>query len=275
MKEFADLRQLLLAYRLGELSVNDREQLDERLIGDQDFSDRIAEAEYDLIDDYRTGRLTPVERRRVEKAFSSMELQPASARSSDTSKAPAPLSVRWLPLGAASMTCVLAALLLAIYFYKTQSLSPVAVSHPTQQPQQPAPSVTAVSPSTSGSAQVKPGAGHSLAVLLLQPVVRGAVAPVLKLWPATQTVRVQWVVPEGAAAQSFTLSVTRKGTILGTIAQKAPLRRIGNSLVAEFDLPPAVFAKAPQNAQFLFVVSTGDASRTAMGEYPVMVCAQR
>ena len=92
MKGFTDLRQLLLAYKLGELSPEDREQLDERIICDQEFSDQIAEAAYDLLDDYRAGRLARALRRRVEKAFSPAELRSGSDRGVDLPKTTRPAS---------------------------------------------------------------------------------------------------------------------------------------------------------------------------------------
>jgi hypothetical protein len=98
---------------------------------------------------------------------------------------------------------------------------------------------------------------------------------VLELNPSAQMVRVQWVVPDGVTASVFTLSVTQEGVILKTIAQRRNLRRIGSSFVAEFDLAPGVFAKSPEDAHFLFIVSADDAPHNAVGEYPVIVRALR
>ena len=114
-----------------------------------------------------------------------------------------------------------------------------------------------------------------LAVLLLQSAVaRGGTSSVLELGPATQVVRVQWVVPDGLTARKFTLSVTRDGVILKSIAQQRSLQKIGGSREAEFDLAPGVFAKSPEGTHFLFVVNTAGAPHTSVGEYPVIVRAQ-
>lgn len=69
MNEADNPRSVLLAYLLGELPPGVRERLEERVLSDQDFSDQLQEAEYDLIDDYHAARLRHSERRRVEKAF--------------------------------------------------------------------------------------------------------------------------------------------------------------------------------------------------------------
>ena len=125
MNGFTDLRQLLLAYKLGELSPEDREQLDERIICDQDFSDQIAEAAYDVLDDYRAGRLARAERRRVEKAFSRAELQGGSDRGFELPKTPARATLRWFPLGIASLACLsMGLLLLFIHLHKAHGAGP-------------------------------------------------------------------------------------------------------------------------------------------------------
>ena len=74
MKDSADLREILLAYRLGKVSRRERQALDARIIGDGEWSDRLADVEYDLLDDYRGGRLTATDRNRVERAFLPGEL---------------------------------------------------------------------------------------------------------------------------------------------------------------------------------------------------------
>jgi len=276
MKGFTDLRQLLLAYKLGELSLKDREELDERIICDQDFSDQIAEAAYDVLDDYRAGRLARAERRRVEKAFSQAELQGGAAQGIDLAKTPARGGLRWFPWAIASLACVsMGLLVLFIHLHKAQAPAPNSVAHSAEKPGPQPSSATRVGPPGSGSSTATHGSSKLLAVLLLQSAVaRGGSSAVLALDPSTQVVRVQWVVPDGVAARAFTLSVTRDGTILEAIAQRRSLQKIGGSLEAEFDLGAAVFAKSPEDARFLFVVYTHDASHTAVGEYPVIVRAQ-
>lgn len=278
MKDFADLRQLLLAYRLGELSPEDREHLDEHIVSDQEFSDRIADAEYDLLDDYCGGRLARTERRRVEKAFSPGELRSSSALSLQRPGAPARPSgavSRWLSLGIASLVLVSAGLLLLlIHLHKAQAPAPMATTRPAQDtgPQAPPIPVPTAGHDSTPSAR---GASHLLAVLLLQPAIaRGETTSVLELAHSTQVVRVQWVVPDDVTARKFTLSVTRGGAVLKTIAQRGTLQVIGGSLAAEFDLAANVFAKSPEDARFLFILYTDDAPHSVVGEYPVIVRAQ-
>jgi hypothetical protein len=272
MKDLTDLRQLLLAYRLGELSPEDREQLDARIICDQVFSDQIAEAAYDVLDDYRAGRLAHAQRRRVEKAFSRAELQSGSDRWFESPKKPAPARLRWFPLGIASLACLSMGLLL-LFIHLHKATAPVSATYSAEKPGPQPSSATPIA--SSGSSTATHSSNQLLAVLLLQPAVaRGGTSSVLELNPSTQLVRVQWVVPDGVTARAFTLSVTREGVVLKTIAQRRNLHKIGGNLVAEFDLAPGVFAKSPEDARFLFVVCTNDAPHTAVGEYPVIVRAQ-
>jgi hypothetical protein len=276
MKGSTDLRQLLLAYKLGELSPEDREQLDERIICDQDFSDQFAEAAYDVIDDYCASRLAHTQRRRVEKAFSRAELRSGSIRAFKFPKTPAPSRLRWLPLGIVSLACLSAGwLLLFIHLHKAQTPAPVVAYHSAEKPGSQPSSVTPAAPTGSGSSTATQDSNRLLAVLLLQSTVtRGGTSSVLELAPSTQMVHVQWVVPDGVTARAFTLSVTREGVILKTITQRRNLQKIGSNFVAEFDLAPDVFAKPPKDALFLIIVSKDDAPHTAVGEYPVIVRAQ-
>ncbi len=276
MKGPTDLRQLLLAYKLGQLSPKDREELDERIICDQDFSDQIAEAAYDVVDDYRAGRLERAERRRVEKAFPRAELQGGSDPGFELAKTPDRRRMRWFPIAIASFACLSMGLLaLFIDLHKAQAPAPTSSATPSaEKPGTQPSSATRVAPSGVGSSTPTRGSNQLLAVLLLQSAVaRGETSSVLELAPSTQVVRVQWVVPDGLTQRDFTLSVTREGGILKTVAQRRDLQKIGGSLEAEFDLPPGVFGKSPENAHFLFIVSKVDPSHTAVAEYPVIVRA--
>jgi len=276
MNDFADLRQLLLAYKLGELSSEDREQLDERIIVDQVFSDRIAEAAYDVLDDYRVGRLVPAQRQRVEKAFSQAELRSSSVRESELPRGRAQARLRWFPLGIASLAGLSMGLfLLFIHLHKVQAPPAISATPLAEKPVQQISSATPVAPSGYGPSAVKQSSNELQAVLLLQSgVARGRASSVLELNPSAQVVRVQWVVPDGVTASAFTLSVTQEGVVLKTITQRRNLRIIGRNLVAEFDLAPGVFAKSPEDARFLFIVSADDAPHNVVGEYPVIVRAQ-
>lgn len=62
-------QHVLLAYILGDLSLEERERIDSALLLDQDFSDSFAQARYDLIDAYAANELAPHIRRRVELAL--------------------------------------------------------------------------------------------------------------------------------------------------------------------------------------------------------------
>ena len=279
MKDGVDLRQLLLAYKLGQLSKEEREQFDERIVGDRDYSDRVAEAEYDLLDDFRAGRLTRRQSRRVKKAFSAAELRRAAVHGFNPPGPAEPVKradlLRW-PLAVALLACLSTGLLMFYgYLRNAGTPAPVASSSPQASHEPQDGSGSPVSPAGAPAALSAQRAGDSLAVLLLQPVVtRSGTAAVLELKPATKMIRVQWVIPDAVGARVFSLSVTREGNVLTTIAQLHPPRRIDGALVAEFDLPSSLFAGATGGSRYLFVVSSGNAQRNAEGEYPVIVQAR-
>ena len=167
MKGPTDLRQLLLAYKLGQLSPKDREELDERIICDQDFSDQIAEAAYDVVDDYRAGRLERAERRRVEKAFPRAELQGGSDPGFELAKTPDRRRMRWFPIAIASFACLSMGLLaLFIDLHKAQAPAPTSSATPSaEKPGTQPSSATRVAPSgvwfLDAHARFQPVAGGS------------------------------------------------------------------------------------------------------------------
>ncbi len=60
---------MLLEYRLGEMDEIRVEEIDERLIGDEEFAAAMQAAEYDLLDAYAAGELSLGDRARVERAL--------------------------------------------------------------------------------------------------------------------------------------------------------------------------------------------------------------
>lgn len=63
----ADGRERLLKYLAGELSPHESTELDERLLSDDDFLDRLEETWNDLLDAYAAGELGPGQKERLEK----------------------------------------------------------------------------------------------------------------------------------------------------------------------------------------------------------------
>ncbi|MGZ8842029.1 MAG: hypothetical protein ACXW18_00075, partial [Pyrinomonadaceae bacterium] len=59
----------LRLYLLGALNGDDRLKVDERLLADDEFAERLALVESVLNDDYATGKLNPAEREQFESKF--------------------------------------------------------------------------------------------------------------------------------------------------------------------------------------------------------------
>jgi hypothetical protein len=271
MNDSPDLRQLLLAYKLGELPSAERSALEERMFNDEAFSDRLEEAEYDLIDDYRAHRLSTAERPRVEKAFSREQLMcalpPATSPLQPSANVPLSTSA-WprfrLPLAAAVLVLLTATswFLVSRHMQERES-NYVAATH--------APASPPVVPGNSTPSSHTLPNPAATAVLLLGPeITRGAPTVELQLSPAVTTLRVQWVVPPQQSGTTFCLSVTKNGKVLKTIAQHGSLQNVGDSHMAEFLLDAPNIAKQQKDARYLFVVSTAVHHEVA-GEYAVSV----
>lgn len=280
MTETSDFRELLLNYKLRKLSAEDRERFDEQMIGRQEFSDRLAEAEYDLLDDYRSGRLTPAQALRVKQAFSPDELKHGrgATREDSTTSQPAEqrIGMRLARLAVAASILAVATGLLALYLHEQHSRSahvnpqgPPALTHV------PAPAPQIASTPPEGSSRSTEQMSGAFATLLLDPAIaRGAVASVLELPRSVKAVRVQWVVPPALSAQTFSLSVTKSGAVLTTVSQHGGLQSAGGIRFAEFDIGADIFAPYPGNARFLFIVYAGGQQHNAVAEISTIVRKQ-
>jgi hypothetical protein len=276
MNESSDLRKMLLAYRLGNVSRHERDALDEQIIGDEELNDRLAEAEYDWVDDYRADRLTAADRSRVERAFSPSELaRPTFGAGRGAAVLPAPRGRRlpWLSLASSAALVALAGAVLftvhsrnserAISLAHSTAVAPPAQSHPSPNPKGSEPQ--------SNAKQRAAEASRAVALLVLEPTVaRGDQGPVLALQSATKEVRVQWILPADVSASSFVLSVTEGGDTLATSLQDGAAQLIDGSRVVEFHLSPSVFSSHPANSRFLFVVAE-KSTRATVGEFPVVL----
>ena len=67
----------LREYLLGKLSESEREQVASLAFEDDEFEDRLCEAEYDLLDDWARGALPPETRKTVERRFTGEKLAAA------------------------------------------------------------------------------------------------------------------------------------------------------------------------------------------------------
>lgn len=279
MNEADNPRSVLLAYLLGELPPGVRERLEERVLSDQDFSDQLKEAEYDLIDDYRAARLRHSERRRVERAFPRERLIELSApftgrienEGGAFKKSVRSRSTQWfgarLPLAAAILAVVATASLSSYVYLHSRTSGPVAGPRTTAEPQNP--------PSGKGAPQSQPGSladerAATATLVLYGDAVRGGISSTLELHAHTRAVMVQWVVPPGNSETAFQLSIVHDNSPVIAVEQIG-VQQMDGRRVVEFPLKPSDFAMRSSEAHDLFVIRTGAAGHAIRGEYSVLV----
>lgn len=259
MTNSPDSRALLLAYLLNELPAEERHSVEERMLTDQDFSDELQEAEFDLIDDFHAGALSPAERHRVEKALPADRLAlPLGTAARDRSTAHQPARRLRIMIAAAAV----AVLLVLIW--------PFARLLPWSHRSRPATLRTAL-PSVSGSAtagESNVSEDSATAVLLLTPdVSRGTNGPELRLLPSTHSVLVQWVLPAGTPSGPFTLSVNEGSANAITVRQDGSLRSIDGQRLAIFRLSPSAFPKNPASTHMLLTIRNEAPPGRLQGEF--------
>jgi anti-sigma-K factor RskA len=255
MNEADHLRELLLGYKLGSLSEDERERMDERIFDEPGFSALLEEAEVDLLDDYRSGRLTAADRVRVEQAFSPAE------RAGVTMRAPEPTAPRrrgllLMPLLALSLA---AAVILAVVFISDRRAGSPPSAGAAHQP-----TVTAKTsnPATGASPQ------DQEATLLLTPdVTRDDSSLRLALTPATSRVRVQWMVPAQTGGAAFSLTVSQASGAVLASANDTDIQVINGQRIAEFSVAPAVFRAS--SGDFLLTVRASAEPAKPLRQYRV------
>ncbi len=268
MKHSLDARRLLLDYLLGKLSSEERQATEERMLADQGFSDELREAEFDLIEDYHTRRLTADDHRRAERAFSQERLRdrPPMARPENGlhSHAEAETGIRssrpwlrWSFAAAVMAICVVGGLFLALRIYTPQIHHPMTARRATPAGSSSTPSLTE---------------GDTTAVVLLaSDATRGEGGPTLELRSITRSILIQWAVPAGTRAQRFILSVSDNGNILTSVQQDGVLQEVDSRKVASFRLAPSAFEKMPAGTRVLMVVQSARDSPSSEAEYTVSV----
>lgn len=264
-----NVRELLLAYLLGELSLEGRHALDERMLMEQEFSDQMQDAQYDLIDDYRAGRLTPEERRRVEAALPKKELLQGISTSTEkpiSSALPMPRSgvSRFKFLWAATAVSI-TVLALAGWLFLSRSVQPIrrTTEHMARGHAAPPANTPALSPSS--------GTHDTTAVLLLaSDATRGAEGVALNLELSTKDILVQWVASPSATGR-FRLLVSKNGKILSTVYQDGNAKLVAGRKVLEFHVPPSAFRSHASESMFLVVIQTSNAPYSVEAQFPVSV----
>jgi hypothetical protein len=270
MNDSSTSRQLLLAYLLGELTPEERRATEERMLADTDFSDQLRQAEFDLIDDYRAGRLDPAERLRAEAALTPEQRSSPQAHAAPvTKRRPASPAFRlrdrgsWLYWPAAAVS--LAILVFCGWLF-------VSLHRPDNRP----PAVARTGPGVSsghGSLPAAPVSEDTAVLLLVSDVTRGPDGLSLDLHSSTRKVIVQWIVPPNAASRNFQLSVTKNGKVLDSEPQEEELKNISGHQIAEFHVDPNVFRSKDSQSHFLLLITAKNAHSPTAAEFSVNVLA--
>jgi hypothetical protein len=269
MNDIPDPRRLLLAYLLGEISVDERLAMDERMLADQDFSDQLSDAEFDLLDDYRAGRLSADDARRTRKAFAPERLAQfpspnltvgftGTSEKATARRGTSPFSGRLLAVTAAAFVVAALGWFVALHSHSARNHS--------QQ------TVQMASTAKGSSNDSGPIEAASTATLLLAPsVTRGPGEASLTMLPETKLVLVEWPVPVGAQARTFSLSLGRGHEVLATVPQNGELRQEGGQEVAEFQLAPSAFGNQSDWRRLFLLIRSNNPAKDIEGEYSVSI----
>jgi len=277
MKTSSNDRELYLAYRLGELPPAERDTMEGRILTDNEFSNRMQEAEYDLLDDYRAGRLNSAVRLQVERAFFRDELRqplPFASRTNGqhaiVSSRPAPrfsLAFRFACAVAALVLIAVAGWVLTVHLHSGTAF-PAHAARTSPAPSSLPQDSSKPSTPTAVSSSHLPG---ETAVLLLAPAVtRGGLSAQLELRPTTRTVLVQWLVPSDLAGCTFSLLVQRNGKEVALVPA-SNVQHVGGSDVEGFSLPRTVFSAVGPHVHYVFLVRKSGMAPATEAEFTVRV----
>ncbi|MDE3178570.1 MAG: hypothetical protein KGM47_02835, partial [Acidobacteriota bacterium] len=173
MTRQTDDRDLLLRYLEGGMNQDETDQMDARLLSDDDFLDRMTEARNDLLDAYAAGKLDGSQKERLEKILrrGSIERGPLGVaralqkvRSAAPGTTPRPLR-GWGFLWRTAIAMICAGIVVAIVFYvknRTNSSSPLMATRRSAHASSPQ-NKPAASPPSAASAP----SGHPAFALLL------------------------------------------------------------------------------------------------------------
>ncbi|MFZ0301949.1 MAG: hypothetical protein WAL75_04660 [Terracidiphilus sp.] len=290
MSDSTNFRELLLAYLLDELPADERACADQQMLVDDDYSAMLKEAEYDLLDAYAAGELTGVERDRVYRALVSGKeqdgkteaaaaLQRKLAGAQEAGRNPAKaVEMRrrraWLmPFTVMAAAVVLAAGLTVSLEYLAQHKRAAEVASQVAKPAGQAPASNSTEPVSredtppDHSKPAVDGAIDAEAVSLVLPsVARSSSATVVKLFPQTRFLRVEWPGALELAtdqAQSLQLEIADDRRIVVTTPLASRVESSQRSAV--FQVP----AKALKPGSYLFRV-VGRAAETESGPPTVL-----
>lgn len=300
-----EFQQLLLRYRLDELPPDERSAVDNSLIVDQEFSDSLQEAQYDLIDAYVVGQLPVEVRRRVEQAMfcnhdgqSALSMARAMqdrrrllgesadggifrAKQHHTAPPPASRSARIIFLTSSVAACIL--LLLVILRLHQSPLRHEAQEPPNVSPPKALASANAGAsatqapmaagrlpiPKTSSASAARPVIRPSDVLAVAMPIstVRGAEVIDIVLHPGTRQVEVQWPIPSDSSATAYSLEIASDKSGITLVPQHGSLDSIDNLRLANFLLP----AEKLPDGRYLFRLRASD----AQGKSPLVETSVR
>lgn len=294
----SDSRQLFLRYLLDELPPDERADIDEALIVDQEASDAFQEARYDLIDAYAAGALSPEERKRVEQAvFSTRDGQEALSMALAMQRgktAPEKMRTAWLPAFDQSKAAVpirgnitrnviflstLAACSLLVFVLLHLGRRPMRQTDQTLSATSSA-ATDSATPKKDGAAQLvvpsrsSPSTSHSalrqtgVLVVAMPGTVRGADVIPIHLHPGIQQIEVQWPIPSDSTASAYTLEMASDRLGMAVLPQHGPLTAFGDIRVAEFLLPAD---KLPNGQSIFRLRAAGASDNTPIAESSVRV----
>jgi len=267
-------RALLLAYLLNELSSEERLSVEERMLTDQNFSDELQEAEFDLIDEFHAGTLTPAEGRRVEAALPADRLEgPLGAKSRTQTRADGTIAHRSMRAAwprrfafAGAAAAALTVLIWPLGRRLARSLPSQPGTLQASLPKTPVPSTRVASSDAQDSAT---------AVLLLTPdVSRGDHTPELRLLPSTQSVLVQWVLPAGTSSGPFMLTVNEGSTNVLTVHQGGSLRSIEGQRLAVFEVARSAWPNNPVSTHLLLTIRNEAPPNALQGEFQIRLSSK-
>lgn len=294
----SDSRQLFLRYLLDELPPDERAEVDEALIVDQEYFDSFQEARHDLIDAYVAGELLADVRLRVEKAiFSSkngqqalsmaraLQKEKAVAESTDTTPlavsdsrhARAPTPKRTFRIAFLVSTLAACILLVVAMIHVRQT----AIRQNAHAPSRPSPTTTGsaasekrgaaplpIPPRTSTSRiHSAPRENSVLALAMPMGTARGAAALPIHLRPDVKQIEIQWPIPSDSTASAYTLEIASDQSSIVVLPQHGPLVSIDDLRVANFFLAVDML----QNGQYILRLRAADAS----GDTPVAASSVR
>lgn len=273
----ADDRERLLRYLAGELSPRETTQLDERLLSDDDFLDRLEETWTNLLDAYAAGELSPGQRERLEKILrqsptqtSRLQMARALMQQRQIAKPEARTTAKssdWGFLWRAAVAVVCVAIAVTAVFYlknRSQLKNPLAVMRGKVVSAPPRPNAKATQPSQPASSRQP-----AFALLLGTGVERGAGSIRSVVLPhGVEQVAVQILLPPQEASRRFDVHVIApQNSAVRTISGLIPREMFSQRLV-EFDLP----ARALASGAYIFrVYSEGRSSKTLVASYRVVI----